>query len=375
MGNSLTKCCDKESAPDKKKLEETEVAYTPSDGTPNGYPKKSITIKEAEESKIDVVDSTSIDPLPMPQFDTPDTIEAKWDDQFSPNHYYKMNHKKRGLALIFNHEVFDCNTPRKGTRADRDNLHKTLEALDFDVEIFENESISDIKGILEEIAAKDHSDSDCLMIVVLTHGDQVPLVGSRNFRGQLLSTILAHDLVSYLHASDNKYPLQKIWEHFTDDKCPSLANKPKIFLIQACQGKATDEGYGVSTQNYSSIYRRRAPGQDSNPFSTTKYKTFESVQLDKKKRPQKDYLIVYSTMPGHVSYRDTENGTWFIESLCKVLNEKKHELDLFQMLTLVNQKVAVDYQSEDAYKQMPCIVSMLTKLIMFPKKKPLTNGF
>lgn len=208
----------------------------------------------------------------------------------------------------------------------------------------------------------------------------MPLVGGRNFRGELLSTILTHDLVSYLHASDNKYPLQTIWEHFTDEKCPSLANKPKIFLVQACQGKGSDEGSWIHNDDsgpsphYSSIYRRRAPGRDSNPFATT-CKPFESVQLDKKKRPQKDFLIVYSTMPGHVSYRDTENGTWFIESLCRVLNENKHEMDLFQMLTLVNLKVAVDYQSEDAYKQMPCIVSMLTKLIVFPKKKPLTNGF
>lgn len=61
-----------------------------------------------------------------------------------------MDHKKRGLALIFNHEVFDCNSPRKGTRADRDNLQRTLESMDFDVQIFENETISEIKGILEE---------------------------------------------------------------------------------------------------------------------------------------------------------------------------------------------------------------------------------
>lgn len=217
----------------------------------------------------------------------------------------------------------------------------------------------------------DHSDSDCLMIVVLSHGDIVPLVSRR---GELYSTILTHDLVSYLDAHDNKYPLQTIWEHFTDEKCPSLVNKPRIFLIQACQGKDSDEGFGVPMERC----RRRAPGRDIIPFSTTKYKPFDAVQIDKKKTlPQKDFLIVYSTMPGFLSYRDTEAGTWFIESLCNVLNTNKHELDLFQMLTLVNQRVAIDYQSDAANKQMPCIVSMLTKLVMFPKKKKpvVTNGF
>lgn len=80
--------------------------------------------------------------------------EEKFDEPLNPNHYYKMDHKKRGMALIFNHEIFDCNSPRKGTNADRDNLHKTLEALDFDVKIFENEDISDIKGILKESKSK-----------------------------------------------------------------------------------------------------------------------------------------------------------------------------------------------------------------------------
>lgn len=86
----------------------------------------------------------------MPTMDSLDTNDEKCDEPLNPNHYYKMDHKKRGMALIFNHEFFECNSPRKGTNADRDNLQKTLESLDFDVRIFENEMICDIKGILEE---------------------------------------------------------------------------------------------------------------------------------------------------------------------------------------------------------------------------------
>lgn len=214
-----------------------------------------------------------------------------------------------------------------------------------------------------------HSDSDCLMIIILSHGDIVPF----RQRGKLFeATILTHDLVSYVDAADNKYPLQMIWEQFTDENCPSLANKPRIFLVTACQGNDHHASYGTNNDSY----RQRAHSRDTTPFSTTKYKPFDAVQIDKKKTlPQKDFLIVYSTMPGYLSYRDTEMGTWYIESFCKVLNTKKHELDLFQILTLINQKVAIDYESDAVHKQMPCIVSMLTKLIVFPKKKPVTNGF
>lgn len=64
------------------------------------------------------------------------------------NCFYDMNHSKRGLALIFNHESFDSHVPRRGTHVDRDRLNKTLKSLDFDVRIFENLKIEEIKTAL-----------------------------------------------------------------------------------------------------------------------------------------------------------------------------------------------------------------------------------
>ncbi len=54
---------------------------------------------------------------------------------------YNMNHRRRGLALIFNHKNFE---PRRGlgtrigTDVDRDNLKRTLTDLDFDVRVYED---------------------------------------------------------------------------------------------------------------------------------------------------------------------------------------------------------------------------------------------
>lgn len=89
----------------------------------------------------------------QPLIDTPDgSVEGDdiVNEFYDPKQYYKMNHKNRGMALIFNHEVFDCNSPRKGTNVDRARLQRTLESLDFNVQIFENETYPDIKGILKE---------------------------------------------------------------------------------------------------------------------------------------------------------------------------------------------------------------------------------
>lgn len=192
--------------------------------------------------------------------------------------------------------------------------------------------------------------------------------------------LLVHIIIFHLNfwlstfTADNKYPLQTIWEFFTDEKCPSLKNKPRIFFVTACQGENSDEGYGVPLE-YS---RRRTLGNDIIPFSSTKYIPFASVKIEEDKiLPQKDFLIVYSTFPGCLSYRDTLKGTWFIEALCKVLDKRKHEMDINHILTEVNRTVAIDYETyPDALKQMPCICSMLRKRLVFPKKmKPVTNGF
>lgn len=56
---------------------------------------------------------------------------------------------------------------------------------------------------------ENHEDNDCLLIAVLTHGEHGKLYGF-----------------------DKKYNTEKLWENFSGKKCPSLAGKPKIFLIQ-----------------------------------------------------------------------------------------------------------------------------------------------
>ena len=65
---------------------------------------------------------------------------------------YNMNHTRRGLAIIFNHKNFNKNLGlgiRNGTDVDRDNLIKTLEQLDFEVEAYNDLTFRELVGLLK----------------------------------------------------------------------------------------------------------------------------------------------------------------------------------------------------------------------------------
>ena len=58
-------------------------------------------------------------------------------------------------------------------------------------------------------AAEDHSNADCFLVAVMTHGES-----------------------GLLHSCDELYPVDTLWNFFTGDKCTTLAGKPKLFFIQ-----------------------------------------------------------------------------------------------------------------------------------------------
>lgn len=206
----------------------------------------------------------------------------------------------------------------------------------------------------------DHTNNDCLIVTILSHGNLIPII--KEGTNEKFFTILAHDQLSHIAARDELYPLQMVFSYFTDEKCPSLKNKPKLFFIQTCQGTQLDEGFelrGRMTSKY-------APTTEIDvvPFKPSKSEAI---------LPQPDFLVAYATLSGFYSFREQE-GSWFIQSLCKELKkiaENNLNLHLMQILTFVTQSVAIDYEScspgtkYDKKKQTPCVVSMLRKLLYF----------
>lgn len=52
-----------------------------------------------------------------------------------------------------------------------------------------------------------------------------------------------------------------------------------------------------------------------------------------------DILIAHSTLPGYKSHRDTAEGSWFINCLCKVFMEHAHNTDVTTLLLKVSEKL------------------------------------
>ena len=87
-----------------------------------------------------------------------------------------------------------------------------------------------------------------------------------------------------------------------------------------------------------------------------------------------DFLYAYPTVPGYYSWRNPAKGSWFIQSLTKVFEEKAERMDILRMLTRVNNRVST-FKSRTRRKdwngkgQVSSTVSMLRKdLYFFPKK-------
>ncbi|XP_063217236.1 caspase-1-like isoform X2 [Bacillus rossius redtenbacheri] len=246
---------------------------------------------------------------------------------------YNMDHKHRGKAVIFNHDQFEeANHERPGSKVDVQNLSAVYSSLGFEVVVHHNLELGKLRSTLQSLAKEDHSEADCLWVTVLTHGHQGGLI----------------------KAYDAYYPAEILWLPFTPDRCESLGGKPKIFVIQACRGDRLDTGVRMVAR------------------STTQ--TDSSVQSYKLPL-YADFLIAYSSVDGFYSFRNPEEGTWYVQCLCSELAESATTVDLLKIFTMVARRVAVEYETFNdekpwmsEKKQIPSTVSMLIRDVYFRPK-------
>jgi caspase 7 len=255
-----------------------------------------------------------------------DRFQMSRQGRFADESEYQMNHIKRGTAVIINNKIFDSRLQmptRDGTDKDAASLEFCFRKLGFEIRLFHNCAAFLMRDLLLKYAKADHSDSDCFVCVLMSHGEN-----------------------GVIYGVDQEIEIERLIDPFKSNR--TLAGKPKLFFIQACRGTHLMEGI------------------DSNPFE---------VNYVSKIPMEADFLIAYSTIAGYYSWRNSLNGSWFIQSLCNILNECGDALEIMQLLTAVNRRVAYYYESNtsDPYmhgkKQVPCIVSMLTKELYFRPKK------
>ncbi|XP_065351519.1 caspase-1-like isoform X2 [Cloeon dipterum] len=298
----------------------------------------------AEEDKSETISDSSDEETDPGEEDTEDGVtdavkgtntNGKRREKKKPlvkeDPFYNMRHEKRGKAIIFNHFHYDAKLyldPRNGTERDVIRLKQAFKKHSFKVEVYDNLTVGDIQYAVQTIIAKgDHSNSDCVAVVILTHGKYVEGKGS------------------VLYARDGTYQLDTLIEMITPEKCTSLAGKPKLFFVQACRGEKKDKGTTIAVDS----------------FPVKSYKKIPTYA---------DFFIAQSTIPRFVSIRNKVKGSWFMKALSmKLMEEDSNTKSIFSIMTEVIAHVAFKCESDtENLKQIPTFTSRLTKDLIFVKK-------
>ncbi|XP_052005319.1 caspase-3-like [Xyrauchen texanus] len=253
-----------------------------------------------------------------------DQADAK---TLSDSYQYDMKFPSLGQCVIINNKNFHRRTGlgvRNGTDVDAKNVMQVFSKLGFKTRFNNDQTVSQMRDLLTKVSQEDHSHSAMFVCVLLSHGKD-----------------------STIYGTDGYIDLKEITELFRGDRCSTLVGKPKLFFIQACRGSDLDAGIETDGGSHSE-------GTQRIPV-------------------QADFLYAYSTAPGYYSWRNCSNGSWFISSLCDMLSKYGRQLEIMHIMTRVNHKVALEFESSSnlpgftGMKQIPCIVSMLTKELYFPK--------
>lgn len=280
-------------------------------------------------------DTDSGKPLSLGTKGKPYDSQPEKEDEF---HSYPMRGKRMGKALIINMEKYKNMNDRKGTDRDKRRMKTALSNLGFEVEVKEDLSSKEIKVAIDKVATADHSSYSCFVCVFLAHGDDGVIFGRDGSNA---------DSSTHVRLKDD------VFDKFRGDRCKSLTGKPKIFIIQACRGEAYEEPV-VEFEFDSS-----ATTTDSVPLSHVGEGTKPTIPSGA------DFLICYSTSQGFYSFRNSENGSWYISTLCEQLRNYGRE-EFTKILTRVHHQVSLresqtSFPETTGKKQMPCFVSMLTK--------------
>uniref|UniRef100_A0A2K5JCA6 Caspase 10 n=1 Tax=Colobus angolensis palliatus TaxID=336983 RepID=A0A2K5JCA6_COLAP len=252
------------------------------------------------------------------------TLNSETSTKWAPT--YRMNRDHRGLCVIVNNHSFISLGDRRGTHKDAEILRGVFQWLGFTVHIYNDVTKVEMEKVLQKQKSNPaHADGDCFVFCILTHGEY-----------------------GAVYSSDEALiPIREITSHFTALQCPGLAEKPKLFFIQACQGEKIQPSKSIEAD---ALNPEQAPTslQDSIPVEA-------------------DFLLGLATVPGYVSFRHVEEGSWYIQSLCnhlKVLVPRQE--DILSILTAVNDDVSRRVDKQGTKKQMPQPAFTLRKKLVFP---------
>ncbi|NXL37247.1 CASP8 protein, partial [Glaucidium brasilianum] len=248
---------------------------------------------------------------------------------------YKMENNPHGYCVILNNYIFkNPYEAREGTMKDGEAVKRVFEWLQFETVEHMDLEAKQMHAKVKEYSKKDHSNMDCFVCFIFSHGEKDKIKG------------VDHEFVN----------IKDLLSCFSGSNCPSLAGKPKLFFIQACQGSVGQPAVTVK-EDFSGHLETDATPLTSIPDET------DATPLTSIP-DQADILVGMATVEDYECYRCTEMGSVYIQCLCdKMESLCPLRKDLIAILTEVNKEVG--RRVLNGWKQMPKITSTLRKQLIF----------
>lgn len=262
------------------------------------------------------------------------SIKSMEFHKFLPEYYSIIDASNVGLCVIINEKIFsksDLNLkPRLGSNRDVERLREVFTAYGFRIKVHTDVVFEELVFLLNKYAKLIPATDSFFILIILSHGSE--------------NVIYTTDSVP---VSMNAIELI-----FQADNCPNMLGKPKIFIVQSCQGQNWQKVLQGIQENVEEETEMDAPNSSVR----------SEVILN---GPQKgDSIIAWSTVQGFASFRDKYNGSWYIEELCQELWKYGQITDFVDILTLVNNNLR--RKVHDGQFMVPSLLSSLGGKIQFP---------
>ncbi|XP_042871440.1 caspase-7-like [Penaeus japonicus] len=236
---------------------------------------------------------------------------------------YDMNHKKRGHCLILNNMRFDEHTglgERNGSQRDTNELQILFRKFGFMVSVYIDMTVRELKDLLRKYGQDiDHSDCDALVVIFMSHGEEDIFFGR-----------------------DGAFKSDLLFDGFRASECCSLAGKPKLFFIEANRGENIQEAVALPKLSN----RMMVPAHPGIPARVQQLVKIDiKDEVPSEVTDNADFLKCWSTPNGCYSWRNTINGSWFVQSIINVFSQATGKEDILQLLTMVNFYLNTNFES------------------------------
>jgi hypothetical protein len=250
---------------------------------------------------------------------------------------YKIDYSRPGVVIIFNNIEFTNPKEypvRNGSEQDVLNLCTLFRSLNYSVRPpYIDKTEAEMREDINKYATDDYTSYGCLIVFIMSHGDGSKIISSDS------AIIDLNEFIAPLNRN------------------ASLMSKPKVFFIQVCRRSTEMTVDNDATKYSSSIHSRFYDDTNRLPKDA-------------------DFLFSHSTLEDYVSYRDEDDGSLYIQMLCKAIREEKSK-EISAILTythsLISQMVGTNRSKDNKVNMTPTNENRLAKLFYIAEPQQVGN--